>query len=228
MNSLFDNAIQSIRSVLKITVITTLSGRFQLSGTSMLDPLLLAKEVLVREAPNAPVMDILATKFSPIPDGKGGVTHEASNKTIDFNELGERFKAFGLKIDRSALAELNNIRNDMEHFYTNATNKKVREAIARAFPVVVDLFKLLHEEPNKHLGESWEVMLEVKSVYDKELAECDASFAKLDWKSGSMAGAPRVCPRCDFAPCTLQRRQYNDSRLCRLKVPPVRRRYRGA
>jgi hypothetical protein len=142
-------------------------------------------------------MDVLATKFSPIPDGKGGVTLEASNKTIDFNELGERFKAFGLKIDRSALAELNNIRNDMEHFYTNATNKKVREAIARGFPVVVDLFKLLHEEPNKHLGASWEVMLEVKSVYDKELAECEASFAKLDWKSDSMARAPRVCPQCD-------------------------------
>ena len=47
------------------------------------------------------------------------------------------------------------------------------------------------------LGASWEVMLEVKSVYDKELTECEASFAKLDWKSDSMARAPRVCPQCD-------------------------------
>jgi hypothetical protein len=53
--------------------------------------LLLAKEVLIRKAPNAAVMDVLATKFSPIPDGKGGVTLEANSKTIDFNELGERF-----------------------------------------------------------------------------------------------------------------------------------------
>jgi hypothetical protein len=40
-------------------------------------------------------------------------------------------------------------------------------------------------------------MLEVKSVYDKELAECEASFAKVDWKLDSMARAPRICPQCD-------------------------------
>ena len=39
-----------------------------------------------------------------------------NKKTIGFNELGERFKALGLKIDRSALAELNNIRNRRYRF----------------------------------------------------------------------------------------------------------------
>ena len=131
----------------------------------------MAKDVLVQKAPKASVKEVLGTKFVPVPDGKGGVTFEANNKTVDFNELGERFKTFGLSIDRSALGELNGIRNDMEHYYTNASSKKVREAIALAFPMVVDLFKLLHEEPTKHLGEAWEVMLEVKAVYDKELAE---------------------------------------------------------
>jgi hypothetical protein len=63
--------------------------------------------------------------------------------------------------------------------------------------VVVNLFKILREEPNKHLGESWEVMLEVKAVYDKELAECEASFSNLEWKSDGMARAKRFCPQCD-------------------------------
>ena len=132
-------------------------------------------------------------------------------------------------IDRSALAELNKIRNDMEHFYTNATSKKVREAIARAFPVVADLFKLLREEPHKHLGESWEVMLEVKSVYDKELAECEASFGKAgDWKSDSMAHATRVCPQCDSrlihrATTPIQKFTTTPTQSA---APPVRRRYR--
>jgi hypothetical protein len=76
--------------------------------------------------------------------------------------LGRRFKQFGLKINHSELVDLNRIRNEMEHFYTNATTEKVREAIARAFPVVVDLFKLLHEEPNKHLGGSREVIARSK------------------------------------------------------------------
>jgi hypothetical protein len=196
MNSLFENAVQSIQIGIEDYGHNDPKRALSAVRNFYAGTLLLAKEVLVRQAPKAAVMDILATKFNPIPDGKGGVTLQANNKTIDFNELGERFKAFGLKIDRSALAELGKIRTEMEHFYTNASTKKVLEAIARAFPVVVDLFRLLHEEPNKHLGESWEVMLDVKSVYDKELAECEASFAKIDWKSASMARAPRVCPQC--------------------------------
>jgi hypothetical protein len=31
----------------------------------------------------------------PVPDGNGGVTFEPNNKTVVFNELGERCKAFG-------------------------------------------------------------------------------------------------------------------------------------
>ena len=197
MNSLFDNAIQSIQIGIEDYKHNDPKRALSAVRNFYAGTLLLAKEVLVRKAPKAAVMDVLATRFTPVPNSAGGVTLEPNSKTIDFNELGERFKAFGLMIDRSALAELNKIRNDMEHFYTNATSKKVREAIARAFPVVADLFKLLREEPHEHLGESWEVMLEVKSVYDRELAECEASFAKLDWKSDSMAHATRVCPQCN-------------------------------
>lgn len=52
--------------------------------------LLLAKEVLVHAAPKASFKDVLGTKCVPARDGKGGVTFEAKNKTVDFNELGER------------------------------------------------------------------------------------------------------------------------------------------
>lgn len=197
MNTLFDNAIQSIQ--LGIEDYENNAPKRALSAVRNFyaGTLLLAKEVLVRKAPRAPVMDVLGTRFMPIPNGNGGVSFEANNKTVDFNEIGERFKAFGLKIDKSALADLNKIRTDMEHYYTDASSKKVREAIARGFPVVVDMFKQLHEEPAKHLGDSWDVMLEVKTVYDKELAECVASFDNVEWKSSSMANATRICPKCD-------------------------------
>jgi hypothetical protein len=197
MNSLFDNAIQSIQIGIEDYEHNDPKRALSAVRNFYAGTLLLAKEVLVRKAPKASVKDVLGTKFVPMPDGNGGVTFEANNKTVDFNELGERFKAFGLKIDRSALSELNNIRNEMEHYYSNASSKKVREAIARAFPVVVDLFKLLHEEPTKRLGKCWETMLKVKTVYDQELAECQASFDKVDWKSSAMASAERVCPKCD-------------------------------
>ena len=68
----------------------------------------------------------------------------------------------------------------------------IREAIARAFPVVVALFGQLHEEPANHLCESWKPMLDVKAVFDRELAECDASFEKVDWESHAVSNASRV------------------------------------
>ena len=196
MNTLFDNAIQSIQLGIEDYEHNDPKRALSAVRNFYAGTLLLAKEVLVRAAPKAAVKEVLGTKFVPVPDGKGGVTFEANNKTIDFNELGERFKAFGLSIDRSALGELNNIRNDMEHYYTNASSKKVREAIARAFPVVVDLFNLLKEQPNEHLGDSWTVMLGAKELYDRELEQCTETFDGVDWKSESLSQAARPCPKC--------------------------------
>jgi hypothetical protein len=197
MNTLFDNAIQSIQLGIEDYEHNDPKRALSAVRNFYAGTLLLAKEVLVRAAPKADMKSIISSKFVPVPDGEGGVTYEASTKTVDFTEIGDRFKAFDLKIDKGALADLNRIRNDMEHYYTNASGKKVREAIARAFPVIVELFKQLHEAPSKHLGKCWETMLEVKTVYDQELAECQASFDKVDWKSGAMASAERVCSKCD-------------------------------
>lgn len=196
MNTLFDNAIQSIQLGIEDYQHNDPKRALSAVRNFYAGTLLIAKEVLVRAAPKADLKAVIGSKFVPVPDGKGGVTYEASNKTVDFAEIGDRFKLFGLKIDKSALADLNKIRNDMEHYYTNASGKKVREAIARAFPVVVDMFKQLHEEPAKHLGKCWDIMLEVKAVYDQELAESVASFDKVDWKSNAVANAERICPTC--------------------------------
>ena len=118
--------------------------------------LLPAKEVLVRRAPKANPRDVIGTRFKPVLD-KGDIKFEAAaNRTIDFEEIGQRFKDFGLPIDRAALLDLNKMRNDIEHHYTSVTRKAVREAIAKAFPVVVDLFRLAGEEPRTALGDVWE------------------------------------------------------------------------
>ena len=196
MQSLFENAIQSIQLGIEDYGHNDPKRALSAVRNFYAGTLLLAKEVLVRAAPKAPIMNVIGSKFVPVPDGNGNVTFEANNKTVDFAEIGERFKLFNLTINKSALADLNKIRNDMEHLYSSATSKKVREAIARAFPVVVALFQQLQEEPAKHLGDSWKSMLDVKAVFDGELAACDASFANVDWESHAMANAPRVCPNC--------------------------------
>ena len=146
MNTLFDNAIQSIRLGIEDYEANDAKRPLSAVRNFYAGVLLLAKEVLVRAAPKANPKDVLGAAYKPVLDGDGGITFVSGTRTIDFNEIGERFKAFGLRIDQASLKDLTRIRNDMEHLYTEANRETVREAIARAFPVVVDLFQQIDEE----------------------------------------------------------------------------------
>jgi hypothetical protein len=197
MNTLFQNAIDSIQLGMEDYQANDPKRALSAVRNFYAGTLLLAKEVLVRTAPKANAADILGAKYKPVSDGSGGVEYEAvAHTTIDFTQVGERFKDFGLRIDNGALKDLNRIRNDIEHLYTNAAHKTVREAIAKAFPVVVDLFRLAGEEPHIVLGDFWQVMLDVRDVYEKELEACRRTFEAVDWKSASMADASLLCPEC--------------------------------
>ena len=73
MNNLFENAVQSLQLGIEDSQSNdpkrALSAvRHFYSGT-----LLLAKEILIREAPLADPDDILTSRYKPVPDGKGGV-----------------------------------------------------------------------------------------------------------------------------------------------------------
>lgn len=159
--------------------------------------LLLAKEVLVRAAPEAAVEDILADRYRPEPDGTGGVKYVPDSKrTVDFHTLGERFRHFSLNLDQKALKGLNQIRNEIEHKYTTETNDAVREAIARAFPVVADLFRLLRMSPAEALGETWQQMLETRHLYEREVEQCRKSCAAIRWRSKTIQSAELQCTDC--------------------------------
>lgn len=159
--------------------------------------LLLAKEVLVRRAPEARPEDVISARFKPVPNGAGNVKFEpVSQNTIDFSTIGERFKDFGLPIDQSALKDLSRIRNDLEHRYSDQPHGAVREAIAKAFPVVADLFRLAGEFPKDALGDTWQVMLDVRDVYDRELSACRGTFDKVEWRNSLLDDPKFECPEC--------------------------------
>jgi DNA-directed RNA polymerase subunit M/transcription elongation factor TFIIS len=196
ISPLFRNAIESLQLGIEDYGANDPKRALSAVRNSYAGVLLLAKEVLVRATPNADPKEVLGARYEPVPDGLGGIAYDASDRTIDFGEIGRRFKTFGLKINQAALNDLNRIRNDIEHLYTNANPQTVREAIATAFPVVVDLFRLAGEDPRSALGDSWPALLEVKAVHDRELAACRKSFDGIDWKSTAMAEAVAVCPEC--------------------------------
>lgn len=197
MNNLYANAVQSIQ--IGIEDYQSPDQKRSLSAVRNLYAgiLLLAKEVLVRTVPDIEPKKILSRRYKPVLSADNEVEYvEDSPQTIDFGTLGRRFEDFGLSIDQKALGDLNKIRNDIEHYYTNQSHTAVRMAIAKALPVVAELFRMANEEPRDALGNAWDVMLEVKTVYEQELRSCKASFQAIEWASPTLEDAPKVCPTC--------------------------------
>jgi hypothetical protein len=197
VSSLFDNTVQSIQAGVEDYRSHDAKRAASAVRNFYAGVLLLAKEVLARAAPNADPMDVVGARYKPVPDQSGGVKFiSASHNTIDFETIGKRFKDFGLPIDKQALDDLNRIRAEVEHFYTEEPDKAVREAIAKAFPVVVSLFRLAEENPFEVLGDAWQIMLEVRAVYESELDACRRTFESVEWPVANATGTPFSCPQC--------------------------------
>lgn len=159
--------------------------------------LLLAKEALIQAAPNADPELVIGAKLKPVPDGAGGLEmQQVGHTTIDFQQIGDRAKDFGVKLDHGALKALNRIRNDMEHHYTSEPATAIRAAISKGFPVVASLFRQLDEDPVARLGDTWATMLETKELYDQELKEARATLSAVRWRSPSVDQGAFTCGDC--------------------------------
>ena len=197
MSNLFENAIQSIQIGVEDYESNEPARALSAVRNFYAGLLLLAKEVLARQVPNAGESEIIAGSYKPVPDNLGGVKYvPQSMRTIDLATIGQRFKDFNIRIDQKALEKLSYIRNDIEHLYSKKPYDSVRQALAKAFPVAAELFRLAGEEPRKVIGETWETMLKVRAVYEQELNACRATFEKVEWRFPILEDAPRDCPRC--------------------------------
>lgn len=197
MSGLFENAVQSIQLGVEDYQANDPKRALSAVRNFYAGVLLLAKEALVRAAPGANPEDVIGARYKPVPDGSGGVTFTpASHQTIDFTTIGQRFKDFGLPINQTALDDLNRVRNEVEHHYTQKPHVAVREAIAKAMPVVADLFRLIKEAPNEVLSDAWQVMLDVRGVYEAELAACRRTFDTIASPAGMPAELRFNCPEC--------------------------------
>lgn len=196
MPSLFENAVASIRMGVEDFRQQDPDRDISAVRNFYAGVLLLAKEALIRAAPNADPDLVIGAKLKPVPDGHGGIGMEqVGHTTVDFQQVAARAADFGIALDHKALKELNQIRNDMEHHYTTEPATAVRAAISKAFPVAASLFRQLDENPLELLGESWTAMLDTKELYDQELAAARATMAQVSWYSSSITGAFQ-CAAC--------------------------------
>ncbi len=197
MNSLFDNAVQSI--VLGVDDYQTDDPKRALSAVRNLyaGVLLLGKEVLIRRAPKADPDTLLAWRVEPKPDGDGGVTFsQVGHRTVDFEMLGKRLKAFGVDVDLGHMRQLSETRNNIEHRSTALSPEQLREQIAAVFPIVVQLFHHAQEEPSEILKDAWQKILQVHEAYEVEAKACQDTLEAINWARSAMSEIPLCCPVC--------------------------------
>jgi len=197
MPSLFENAISSIRMGVEDFRQQDHDRDISAVRNFYAGVLLLAKEALIRAAPEADPELVIGSKIKPVPNGDGGITMEqVGHATVDFQQIGNRAKDFGISLDHKALKSLNSIRNDMEHHHTSESSNSIRAAISKAFPVAASLFRQIEEDPLVLLGESWTTMLATKELYDQELKEARETLSNVKWYSTSVDGGKFSCSEC--------------------------------
>jgi hypothetical protein len=197
MSEIFENAVTSI--ILGVEDFEDGSDPRMLSAARnyYAGLLLLAKECLVAAAPEADAMEIIGAKFKPVPDGVGGVEHVVYGyTTVDLGQLQTRFKDFGLSWPNVNIKKLQQFRNNLEHYHLEEPASALSEAIASSFPMIVDFFALLKEDPQEHLADVWDTIIAERKTFEKVRQACLESWEPVDWPAPVQNLDRMSCPNC--------------------------------
>lgn len=197
MSEIFENAVTSI--ILGIEDFENGTDERMLSSARnyYAGLLLLAKECLVSAVPEADAMDVIGAKFKPVPDGVGGVQHVVMGyATVDLAQLQQRFKDFGLPWPDVNIKQLQQFRNNLEHFHLKEPASALGEAIASSFPMIVDFFAILDEDPQEHLADVWDTIIAERATFEKVRASCLASWEGVEWPASVKDLDKMACPSC--------------------------------
>jgi uncharacterized protein YbaR (Trm112 family) len=199
--SLFNNAIESIQ--VGVEDYLTKDPRRYLSAVRNIGAgiLLLYKEKLCRLSPPHDNEILIKKDIRPSYDDDGNVAFFGrGKKTVDVQGIKERFSTLGIKVDWKRFDELNQLRNEIEHYYTDKSSDAVREIVAKSFILIRDfIHESLEEEPRECLGaECWKALLETADVYTAEEKICQKSLEKIDWQYQTLRNALNKlrCPTC--------------------------------
>lgn len=163
--------------------------------------LLLYKEALLRLSPDGSNEVLVKVQQVPVKDAAGGIRYKGKGKrTVNTHQIKERFKGLGISTDWRRLGQITAIRNEIEHYFPDATQDSIRGVVASAF-VIIRAFCVdeLDEEPLTLFGKkTWEAMLAANELYDIERRECDEAIAAQDWVSATVEDALSGvrCPTC--------------------------------
>ena len=200
MSDLYDNAIGSIKVGMADYQSNDQHRLLAAIRNVHAGILLLCKEKLRRLSPPGSDEVLLKQKIKPTTTSAGIQFKGSGKKTVDQQQIRDRFGDLGVSLQWARLQDISNIRNNAEHYYFSGNKSQIRQAMADACVLIRQLIvDVLDDEPVSALGsDTWNALLEIKEVFDTELAACKASMANVDW---ALAGTARAaeefqCPKC--------------------------------
>lgn len=144
--------------------------------------LLLFKEKLSQLSPSGTDEALLKQRVMPEIAGSTIVWKGKGRKTVDVQNIKERFDTLGVAVDWKAFDAINRIRNEIEHYYTTANTNAIREALAKSFGIASEfLTNQLHVDPKSQFSkDTWNVFINVADVYKREKQTCTESHDHID------------------------------------------------
>lgn len=189
MDTILKNAIASIQ--LGVEDFQSGDERRSLSAVRNLTAgiLLLFKEKLRQLSPADSDEVLIKKTIRPTRSAGGSVTFQGEGrKTVDVQEIKERFQSMGVDTNFGRVDEVIRLRNEVEHYRTGATAETIKVALAKSFVVIRDFIATeLNEDPAELLGETtWGTLLEENDVYERELEACRAALDEVEWNSAEL------------------------------------------
>jgi len=210
---LLTNAIKSIRVAVEDWQVGTRPRLLSTVRNIHAGILLLYKEALLRLSPPDSAQILIKARIKPVSDRASTVRFVgAGRKTVDSQQIRERFDSLGITTDWNRFKGISDVRNDIEHYFADVTHDSLRGVIASAFLIIRNFcIDQLKEEPRQLLGQdTWDVMLEAADVYAAERLECDQALQAVAWESAILEDGIREL-RCDECSSDLLRPEGGDS-----------------
>jgi len=144
--------------------------------------LLLCKHRLMQHSPpeNPFVLIAAKTKLKKNPAGQIEPVPVGS-QTIGANELIQRLEEFETGLDTSRLKDLQTHRNDIEHYFTSATDQKLQEVFVEVQLLVNDL--IARSGRANPLGPAWVKLVEKSDAFVARRERSRRDLARVTWRS---------------------------------------------
>jgi hypothetical protein len=146
---------------------------------------------------------LLKERILPVEENGKIVWKGKGKKTVEFQQIQERFESLGIKVEWKRLENAQDYRNNIEHYYDKNQTKPevVRQYISGCFIIIRDfILDNLGVDP-KGLFDPiiWKILVEEQQVYEAEKKACCDALEQLKWPSDATL---RIFESCTCTDCS--------------------------